>query len=428
MMQSGDADAAFTVLRDGISTAPSIAEALSRQLVNELLGAGRAAEARSFASQRADELPDSMYWQNMAGELAKRQGSMNEAVRYFAMLFENPEVVADASLHGQAAAVLLDAKLRAGQSVPASEIAKLLPLIEELGMEGSAGVTRAMLLARAFAAIPAERNRASGYIQRAYLEAVREDGDISPTQKLRVWYQDLPLIVGGRQQALDYIAGLEQSIRNQMQQDPQADITNPLFLRVYALQAAQVRGESPSDLIKRAKALLAESENDPIARFEINKLLSTLSHRAGDYESAASYGKDALAINANDLELLNNVAFFLAKYLDRPTEALPFAERAAQLGPENPDVLDTVGVVYMLNGEADRAITLFERALQIAATQEQRVPTSIHLAEALLKQGDREAARGYIEDAERLLPVVSEGVRSTYAPELERVRGLLESR
>ncbi|MFG0293906.1 MAG: tetratricopeptide repeat protein [Phycisphaerales bacterium JB050] len=427
-MQSGDSNAAFAVLRNGISTVPAISGTLTQRLVQELLRAGRDAEAQTVASERADENPDSLYWQYTTGLLAKQRGAMGDAARYFTRVFEHPEVVADPDQQGQAAMLLLDAKLRAGQSVSASQLGTLLPMIERLGFEGATGVSRAMLLARAFAAIPAERSRAGGYIQKAYLEAVREDGEATATQKLRAWFQDLPLIVGGTRQAYDYVAGLEQSIRNQMQQNPGSDITNPLYLRVLALQAGQVRGDSPSDLIARGQELLVEAENDPIAQFEIKKGLSTFYYTVDDIESATQYGKDALAINANDLELLNNVAYFLAKYLNRPTEALPFADRAVQLAPENPDVLDTVGVVYMLNGEADRAVPLFENALQFASSQEQRLTTSIHYAEALLQQGNEAMARQYIEDAERLLPVVTESAGATYGPELERVKGLLETR
>lgn len=427
-MQSNDPDAAFAALQEGIERAPSIADTLSRELVQQLVRAGRLIDASAVAASRADATPQDAYWQYTAGSLARQRGAFTEAANYFDRLNEIPEIASDPTQTAQTAGLVLDARLRAGQQIPPAELRRLTSLIEGLPAEGVSGVAQTMLLARAYATLPNERTRASELIQRGYSMAAQGSEDASPSRLLRTWFQDLALVVGGAQQALDYVASLDRAIREQNAQNPGSEVAHPLFLQAIALQAAQVRDESPSELIARGESLLQQAQNDPLARFELHKRLSNLKYSSGDIAGAAEQGRLALAINPNDLELLNNVAFFLAKYLDRVDEAVPFAQRAAQLAPENADVLDTVGVVYLLNGDLSRASDLFERALRFARTQEQRLPANVHMADAMLRNNAAESARAYIEAAERLLPVVSESVRDTYAPEVEELRSRLDNR
>lgn len=426
-MQANDPDAAFAALRQGIERAPSIADTLSRQLVQELVRFGRVVDAFSVAANRATENPMDAYWQFTAGTLARQRGAYSEAANFYDRLNSIPSIANDPTQVAQTAGLVLDARLRAGERVPEAQLRRLVGMIEELPAEGTSGVAQTMLLARAYAALPNERSRASALTQQAFSLAAAGSDEASPTAMLRTWYQDLPLVAGGAQQALNYVAELDQAIRNQKSQNPEAEIVHPLFIQVVALQAAQIRGEPLSDLIARAEGLLQQAQADPLAQFEIRKRLSNLKFAVGDVEGAAEEGRQALAINPNDLELLNNVAFYLAKYLDRVDEAVPFAERAAELAPENADVLDTVGVVYLLRGEYSEARNFFERSLRFARTQEQRLPANVHMADATLRSGSPESARTYLEAAERLLPVVDQSVRDSYTAEIEELKTRLNN-
>lgn len=427
-MQSGQPDRAFTALRQGIEAAPSNAEPLTRALVQELLRNGRTTEAATVASERARQLPSDVYWQFNAGTLARQRGAYREAAEIFARLMELPAIREDSAQLAQAAGLRLDALLRSEQNTPAQELSRLAGLVETIeATEGASAVSKAMLLARAYAGIPAERARAGGYIQQGYTAAARGGSDATPTQLLRQWFTELPPVVGGNAAAFDYVTRLDEAIRQQIASGAAGADSRPVYLRILMLQAGQVRGESPSELIARGEAIKGDVQNDPLARFELHKRLSNLHYAAGDTASAAREGIAALELNGNDLEMLNNVAFFLAKYLDRVQEARPYADRAAQLAPDSADVLDTVGVVYMLSGDYGRAAELFEQSLRFARTQEQRLPANVHMADTLIRSGDRSAARPYIEAAERLLPVVIEGVRQIYGPEVAALRNRLNN-
>ncbi len=425
-MQSNDPDRAFEALREGIEAVPSNADPLSRQLVQELNRFGRFAEAASVAATRARANPSDAYWQYTAGVLARQRGSMGEAADFFAQLMSVPGVENNPSQMAQVASLRLDALLRSGRSIDPAQLNRLISLVESGQSDGSEAVSRTMLLARAYAAPGGDQSRVGPLVQRGYTIASGAGEGVS-TQLLRQWFADLITVVGGTQAAFNYITSLDQAIREQKSQDPNADIPHPLYIRSLTIQARQARGDSPSDLIAEAQALLAEAQNDPVARFELHKMLSNLEYADGDIEAAAREGLAALEINGQDLEMLNNVAFYLAKSLDRVDEALPLAQRAAQMAPENSDVLDTVGVVYMLSGDYSRAVNTLQLALRFARTQEQRLPANLHLAETLLLAEDGGNARQYLEAAERLLPVVNESTRSVYAPEVSRVRDRLNN-
>jgi len=350
---------------------------------------------------------------------------MTEAAEFFSNLMNVPAIRSNPQQLAQAAGFYLDAMLRAEREIPAAELTRLANQIAMMEGEGSTAVTRSMLLARAYAKIPSERSRVSSLVQQGYLAASEGAESATPTQLLRLWFQQLPLVVGGNQAAFEYVLAVNRSLEQQRQQNP--SIKHPVYIRTLAIQAEQILGGSASDLAPRAERLLDEVADDPVAQYELNKLLSGMKFAAGDAEGAARYGLAALEFNNQDLELLNNVAFFLAKHLDRAGEALPLAQRASQIAPENADVLDTLGVVYMLSGDYSRAADTLQLALRFARTQEQRLPANVHMADTLLRSNDPQNARQYLEAAERLLPIVAESSRSSYAAEVTELRQRLNN-
>jgi len=426
-MTNNDPNSAFSALREGIESAPNNADPLSRYLVQELNRFGRLEEAASVAATRARQNPSDAYWQYTAGTMAQQRGAMGEAADFFARLSELPGIQGDSSQQAQVASLQLDALLRSGRTIAARDLDRLIALVESSEREGDQAVSRAMLLARAYAGSANRQDRVGPLVQQGYALAVNGADGLTPTQLLRLWFRELATVVGGSQAAYNYVTSLDRAIRDQKQQNPDAEIPHPLYIRTLVIQARRSSGTANSDLISQAEALMSEADNDPLARFELHKLLSNLHYAADDIEAAAREGRAALEINGQDLDMLNNVAFYLAKYLDQVEEAVPYAERAARMAPENAVVLDTVGVVYMLSGDYSRAADTLQLALRFAQTQEERLPANLHMAETLLLSDDAENARQYVEAAERLLPVITESARSKYAPEVAEIRERLNN-
>ncbi len=122
-------------------------------------------------------------------------------------------------------------------------------------------------------------------------------------------------------------------------------------------------------------------------------LLDTLGKKK---EAADAYNR-VLAIEPSDPTALNNLAFLNAETGANLDQAMSFAERAKKEAPHSPDISDTLGYVYYqknLNGEA---LGIFRQLVQ---DNPNNPMFHLHLAMALLKQGDKQSAR---EEAERAL-------------------------
>ena len=75
--------------------------------------------------------------------------------------------------------------------------------------------------------------------------------------------------------------------------------------------------------------------------------------------------------------MLNNLAWI---YQDsQPARALELAARAAELFPENADILDTYGWILLKQNQREQAIQMLERALELAPDSES---IAEHLAQA----------------------------------------------
>jgi tetratricopeptide (TPR) repeat protein len=106
-------------------------------------------------------------------------------------------------------------------------------------------------------------------------------------------------------------------------------------------------------------------------------------------ESIDSYNK-VLAIDPDNALALNNLAFMTADTGSNLDQAMTWAERAKKRSPDNADVSDTLGYVYYRKNLNSEALRIFR---QISQDHPQNSTFHLHLAMALLKQGDKQAAR-----------------------------------
>jgi tetratricopeptide (TPR) repeat protein len=114
-------------------------------------------------------------------------------------------------------------------------------------------------------------------------------------------------------------------------------------------------------------------------------------------EAMDTYNK-VLGIEPDNTLALNNLAFLNAEMGKNLDQALTFAQRAKQRVPDNPDISDTLGYVYYQRNLNTEALRIFRQLVQ---EQPQNATFRLHLAMALLKQGDKQGARDQAEKAMR---------------------------
>lgn len=136
---------------------------------------------------------------------------------------------------------------------------------------------------------------------------------------------------------------------------------------------------------------LAERPNDALARHALADGLL----KSGNLREAQPHYEQLLKANARDLVAANNLAWIYGELKD--PRALPQAEAAYALAPENPSTLDTLGWILVNQGQAQRGRSLLEKAHKQAPDAPD---IHWHLAVALAKSGDTPRA---MTELERLL-------------------------
>jgi len=93
----------------------------------------------------------------------------------------------------------------------------------------------------------------------------------------------------------------------------------------------------------------------------------------------------------NNILVLNNLAWLLIEE-GNFNQALVHAMKAQELAPKNPDVLDTLGIVLLKTNNTEKAVKIFETAVNYS----KQPMILIHYSNALLANGQKEKADAVI--------------------------------
>lgn len=107
--------------------------------------------------------------------------------------------------------------------------------------------------------------------------------------------------------------------------------------------------------------------------------------------------KAALARQPDNPVVLNNLAW-VSNQLKEP-KALEYAERANELAPGNPAIMDTLGWILAEEGQLERGLELLGRASELAP---RAYNIRLNFAKALVKAGRKDAARKELQQLAKL--------------------------
>jgi tetratricopeptide (TPR) repeat protein len=110
------------------------------------------------------------------------------------------------------------------------------------------------------------------------------------------------------------------------------------------------------------------------------------------YKAAIEQYQIILKQTPDFMPALNNLA--TAYQQEKNPLALEYAEKAYQLAPDSPAVLDTLGWILAEQGDTARGLPLLQKAASLAP---EGAEIRYHLALALVKSGDKVKARQHLE-------------------------------
>jgi tetratricopeptide (TPR) repeat protein len=126
---------------------------------------------------------------------------------------------------------------------------------------------------------------------------------------------------------------------------------------------------------------------------------------AGEKEQARLAYEEVLKIDSENSTALNNLAYIQADQGVELDRALGMAQRALQRSPKNPNISDTLGLIYIRKKLSSQAVQVLQEVVA-------RVPDNpsfrLHLGMALYDAGQRQLAKKELEKALQYKPSAAE--------------------
>lgn len=178
---------------------------------------------------------------------------------------------------------------------------------------------------------------------------------------------------------------------------------------VAALRTSFARRATAETAMKLHRTLVAANQSAEADRLESDWLarqpddaafhfyLGDQAMRRQDYGRAEQAYRKAIAAQPQHAAALNNLAWLLHR-AGKPG-ALETAEKALALAPNAPAFMDTVAEIQASSGQWDKALAMQKRAVELDPDQPAH---RLHLAQYLIKNNQKAAARAELEGLARL--------------------------
>ena len=159
------------------------------------------------------------------------------------------------------------------------------------------------------------------------------------------------------------------------------------------LHAVLMAGGKTAEAEKFAETWIKDHAAD--MRFRL--YLAESANNRKDYAAASRHYRALVEAQPNNAAMLNNLAWSLEQIKD--PSAIEYAEKAYKLAPEQPAVMDTLGVMLVDKGDASRGLELLKGASSKAP---QNSMIRFNLAKALVKTGKKDEAKKELDELAKL--------------------------
>ena len=397
--EMGNADAAIEDLKAAVAANPTL-EDLRFGLITELVNRDRNREAEDIAAASIDTRPSDLDLIVTSGDIFARGEDWDRAARIYERAWRQAKIVPIGRRYVEA---LLS------QTPPDARTAQAA--IQEMGDAVETEPTIRMARALAFK------------LQRRDDQA-RRDADATFDMIVRqpnafaFWLDSLERMYGSTDAVADYLDDFERRAVN-----VPTTASWLTVLRGRVLTSDDTTRSEGERLLTNAIGTLDVSPQQNSAY----RTLGGSYYGNGRYAEAVDAWQAAIELYPNDAEFANNIAFTLTKHLDRAAEALPLAERAVELAPERPNVLDTLGITLLALDRAEEADEVLTRALPLARQGPTRLEILLHGARAKLALGNVDAARNLATRATEASSGASD-LPDGFSDELDALKREIDSR
>ncbi|HLO42201.1 MAG TPA: tetratricopeptide repeat protein [Phycisphaerales bacterium] len=179
--------------------------------------------------------------------------------------------------------------------------------------------------------------------------------------------------------------------------------------------------------VEELKSLSESASNDTI-RVLAHRLVGSSWLAKGDHQKAADAWTLGLKAFPEDWEMNNNLAYVLAKHLNKVQEAIPYGEQAVKSNATSADAQDTLGWIYLQAGKLDEAKTHLDLAINLAGATLTRIPVMIHLGNYYAARNDFEAARKVVKDVDALFEAVRNEAPAEYQTDLDALKKQIQGK
>lgn len=433
LLRSGRGDEALPHLRKIIAFSPTGKPGHGYELVGGLLaGSEEPQQALRHMAQLTADAPDNPQALLAHAELAHNAGDNELAtVLLERLLSQHPE-------HSQA--LLLQARIRHAGGQSEAALASLKKALSQQPDNDTMRLTYARMLVDAQQLAEARRQF------RILNQRLPENSDViyalgllaleaEDSEDAEPYFMDL-VRMGERSDEARFALGQIAQVRQRTQEaidwfqsvppgprymDAQL-LAAQLIAREHGVDSAleylgQLPLEEPDERIRRSMLmaeLLSETERHEQAQELLNAALNDypdepqllyaramLAEKLGRLDLLEQDLKRMLELDPDSVQALNALGYTLADRTDRHTEALDYIERALELRPDDPAILDSMGwVLYRLN-RFEESIDYLQRAAEGLPGDPE---VAAHLGEVLWVSGKQEQAKRIWQEAHERHP------------------------
>ncbi len=192
-----------------------------------------------------------------------------------------------------------------------------------------------------------------------------------------------------------WLEPMKEAVKKRMQTQP-----DDRGLKIVLAYLHQLSGEDQAfiDLMKELHAATVDGQGKTaLEQVYFNRALASAHYKLGNYKQSRKFYRKVLELQPKDPPALNNLAYLLMDKLGDPKSAMVYAQRAAEMLPENSSVLDTLGWNNVLLEKYDEGIGWLYRAIELSP----RSPSMhYHVAAALYKRSQKAGTQNPEKDLE----------------------------